>query len=82
MASLVYKNYRIIISTVPHRYTHRWTWSVVVTWSENDRQKLHPIKNWLQQFDSKADAESCAIEAAKAWIDTTDKTSFTLLSKN
>ena len=69
MASLLYRNHPIIVSAASHRYTNRWTWSAVVTWSENDRQKLHPIKSWFQQFDSKADAESCAIEAAKAWID-------------
>ena len=69
MANLLYKNHSIIISTVPHRYTNRWTWSVVVSWAEGDRQKLRPIKNWFQQFDSKQDAELCAIEAAKTWVD-------------
>jgi hypothetical protein len=65
MASLIYKNHRIIISAAPHRYTNRYTWSVVVSWSENDRPTLRPIKNWFQQFDSKQDAEVGAIEAAK-----------------
>jgi hypothetical protein len=69
MANLFYKNHRISTSTVPHRYTNRWSWSVVVSWSENDRQKIKPIKNWYQQFDSKRDAEICAIEAAKTWVD-------------
>ena len=69
IASLVYKNHRIIISTAPHRYTNRWIWSVVVSWSEDDRPKVRPIKNWLQQFDSKQDAEGCAIKATKTWID-------------
>ena len=69
MASLIYKNHRIIISAAPHRYTNRYTWSVVVSWSENDRRKLRSIKNWFQQFDSKQDAEVGAIEAAKTWID-------------
>jgi hypothetical protein len=69
MADLIYKNHRIIISAALHRYTNRYTWSVVVSWSENDRPKLRPIKNWFQQFDSKRDAEVGAIEAAKTWID-------------
>lgn len=69
MVSLIYKNHRIIISAAPHRYTNRYIWSVVVSWSENDRPKLRPIKNWFQQFDSKRDAEVGGIEAAKTWID-------------
>ena len=69
MASLLYKNHRIVISTVPHKFTNRWSWSVVVSWFEDDRQKLRPIKNWFQQFDSNKEAEMCAIEAAKTWVD-------------
>lgn len=69
MANLLYKNHSISISTLPHRYTNRWSWSVVVSWSEDDRQKLKPIKNWFQQFGSKHDAEISAIEAAKNWVD-------------
>ena len=42
---------------------------VVVSWFEDDRQKLRPIKNWFQQFDSKEEAEMCAVEAAKTWVD-------------
>ena len=51
MASLLYKNHRIVISTVPHKFTNRWTSSVVVSWFEDDRQKLRPIKNWFQQVE-------------------------------
>ena len=69
MASLLYKNHRIVISTVPHKSTNRWSWSVVVSWFDDDRQKLRPIKNWFQQFDSKEEAEMCAIEAGKTWVD-------------
>jgi hypothetical protein len=69
MANLLYKNHRISISTLPHRYTNRWSWSVVVSWSEDNRNKLKPIKNWFQQFGSKYDAEISAIEAAKNWVD-------------
>jgi hypothetical protein len=74
MATLLYKNHRISISTLPHRYTNRWSWSVVELVGycllvRNDRQKLKPIKNWFQQFNSKHDAEICAIEAAKTWVD-------------
>jgi hypothetical protein len=69
MASLLYKNHRIVISTVPHKFTKRWSWLVVVSWFADDRQKLRPIKNWFQQFDSKEEADMCAIEAAKIWVD-------------
>ena len=69
MASLIYKNHRIVVSASLHRYTNRWTWAVVVTWSQDDRQKLHPIQSRFQQFNSKVDAESAAIAAAKKWVD-------------
>ena len=69
MASLLYKNHRIAISTVPHKFTNRWSWLVVVSWYEDDRQKLRPIKNFFQQFDRQEDAELCAIETAKGWVD-------------
>jgi hypothetical protein len=41
---------------------------VVVSWFEDDRQKLRPIKNWFQQFDSKEEAEMYELKLG-TWVD-------------
>jgi hypothetical protein len=68
MASILHKNYLIVVSTEyePHRFL--WKPFAIICWRADRRQHYHTL-NGLLKCGSSSEAEAIAMEAAKSWVD-------------
>jgi hypothetical protein len=68
MASILHKNYLIVVSIEydPRRFV--WKPSAIICWRADRRQHYHKL-NGLLKCGSSSEAEAMAMEAAKSWVD-------------
>jgi hypothetical protein len=75
MAALLYKGFLIIATGVFDKDTRLWSPKADITWWSVAGREYHGITDSVHSFTTKQEAETFAVEMAKAWIDEHSTTS-------
>jgi hypothetical protein len=69
MANLYYNDRLIIAYASINQSTKLWSAGAEITWKRDGQRYSHTIGGLADQFKTSEQAESFAIDLAKAWID-------------
>jgi hypothetical protein len=69
MAALLYNDFFIIAFGQLDKDTQRWTLVADINWHTANGYETHIIRDPVQTFGTKQEAEAFAVETAEAWID-------------
>jgi hypothetical protein len=69
MAALLHNDFFIIAFGQFDKDTQRWTPVADISWHSATGYESHTLKDSVHCFGTKQEAETFAIEAAKAWVD-------------
>ena len=69
MAALLYNDFFIIAFGQFDKETQRWEPIADISWHAATGYEAHIIRDPVQTFGTKQDAEAFAVESAKAWVD-------------
>jgi hypothetical protein len=69
MAALLYKDFLIIAFGQFDKEAQRWMPFADMSWRSASGDESRTLKDSIHCFGTKHEAEACALEAAKAWVD-------------
>jgi|ERR687898_151223 hypothetical protein len=69
MANLVYKGHLLICFAFRDESNGFWISNADISWTQDGCKHVHKIACANSQFPKREDAESFALETAKAWVD-------------